>query len=33
MDPNTLSLFVFPLAALVVGLGTIWFAKRATHRP
>lgn len=33
MDPHALSLFLFPLAALAVGLGTLWFARRADHRP
>ncbi|WP_274534705.1 MULTISPECIES: hypothetical protein [unclassified Methylobacterium] len=29
MDAHTLTLLLFPLGALALGLGTLWFARRA----
>lgn len=29
MDAHTLTLFLFPIGALVLGLGTVWLTRRA----
>ncbi len=33
MDAQTLTMLLFPIGALIVGLGTLWISRRADHRP